>query len=356
MKILFCCETMRGGGAEKVIATLSNQFSLLGHKVTIIMVSEGNSQSFYKLEKNVELISLYSYMQNKRHSIFNKVRELKKLVDCVCPDIVVSFLKHIIIYTYLALKKTKYPVVFSERNDPKSYSIIYKIVLKCLFKKANGCVFQTPDAKLWYGRSISKNSVVIPNPVGLSTSKLEHKNKNKRVFAVGRLEAQKNYKLLINAFDIFHLKRPDYKLIIYGIGKEEKRIKRIIERKNLKKHIELCGTNTNWHDIEFDSSVYVLSSKYEGMPNALAESLCLGIPCVSVNCSIGGPRFLSSLFPGRCVLCCTNNPKEMANKIEMATTIDFQDSSICDCLKPESVAKEWLFFLEDVLMGSKNEL
>ena len=348
MKILFCCETMRSGGAEKVIATLSNRFSLLGHEVVIIMVSENESNSFYKLESNVKLVSLYQVMKNEKRTIINKVKKLRSVVDYFSPDVVISFLKHIIIYTFFALKNTNYPVVYSERNDPNSYSLFYKIALKHIFKQSNGCVFQTSDAQLWYGKEVIKKSIVLPNPVEISASFERKKIKEKRIFAVGRLEDQKNYPLLIKAFQIFSNNHRDYKLVIYGNGKKKNAITSLINKYNLQDCVELVGISNNWHSEELNSSAYVLSSKYEGMPNALAEALCLGIPCVSVDCSIGGPRYLSTIFNDRLFLC-KNEPNDMAKKIEEAVKTELKKPKVNDCLSADYIANKWITFLSEII-------
>ena len=221
---------MRNGGAEKVIATLSNEFSNAGHEVVIIMVSENTNSSFYNLDKKVKLIALCENQDHIRHNIFKKVQLLKINIENEHPDIVVSFLKHIIVYSYFALKHLNIPFVVSERNYPRSYPFYYRLVLKLIFKKANGCVFQTKDSEKWYG--VSKNkAIIIPNPINVLCKNEEHKSKEKVIFSVGRLVKQKNFKLLIKSFYIFSKEHPGFRLRIYGDGPLKARLNRLIRAK-----------------------------------------------------------------------------------------------------------------------------
>lgn len=349
MKIVFVCDTMGSGGAERVISTLSNEFVRLNHDVTIIMASHHLKESFYQLSDDVKLLPLLKE-QNNRPRFFKRAKLLKTAIIAEQPDIVISFLSHICIYTWFALKNTKIPYVVSERNDPNQYSSLQKFLLKKTFKKATGCVFQTADALLWYGKSVSNKSTIIHNPVNLTyRPDAEISKRKKEIIAVGRLWEQKNYFFLIDAFKDFSTKHEEFVLKIYGDGPLKNEINECINQKGLQNKVLLCSKSTNWHKEEFDAKMFVLPSKYEGMPNSLEEALCLGIPSVSTNCPIGGPKELKNMFPNLLVLVDSQKAEDFAKGMEECLSIENNKSDIPNCLSVGFIVEKWLEFFRKVL-------
>ena len=107
---------------------------------------------------------------------------------------------------------------------------------------------------------------------------------------MGRLEPQKNYKLLIDAFEKVYKKYNDYILEIYGKGFLKDTLEEYIKSTGLNNCIILKGQVDNVRDAIYKASVFAMSSDYEGMPNALLEAACIGIPCVSTDCPCGGAK------------------------------------------------------------------
>ena len=293
--IVITCDSMHSGGAEKVIASLSNSFADRGVKVTIIGVSDTElSSSFYEL-KSVEYISLGNGI-GKRIPPFKRINMLRRLIKTMSPDVVISFLPHINIYTFFALIGTKTIHIVSERNnpyvDPKEK--ILRLLKRIAFRFADGCIFQTEESKKFYSKKIQKKSTVIPNPIVLEFALPEERPvRNNVVLAVGRLEKQKNYYCLIDAFAIFNEKKNNsYLLRVYGEGSLKKELVNYCKYKGVSNYVQFKGSNPNWHKNEYMDAMYVLSSDYEGMPNSLAEAIALGIPSISTDSPTGGSRKL----------------------------------------------------------------
>ena len=144
MKIIFVCDTMGSGGAERVISTLSNGFVNRGHNVGIVMLSREATKPFYELDKNIHVKFLKEEYE-KKLNFFKKARILKNYIFKNKPDIVISFLSYVCIYTWWALRHSKIPYIVSERNDPNSRSKLKQLLLNKSFKKAAGCVFDVDD-------------------------------------------------------------------------------------------------------------------------------------------------------------------------------------------------------------------
>lgn len=352
MKIAFVCDTLGPGGAERVISTLSNEFINRGHNISIIMLSKEASEPFYELNKKISLIYLNSDI-NKKIGFFKKAKKVKRTIEDQNPDVVISFLSYVCIYTWWALRKTKIPYIVSERNDPHKRSRFKQFLLNKSFKKAAGCVFQTEDAYLWYQKIISNQYEIIYNPVTLQFVPRKIDHRKNQVLYVGRLNEQKNVLMLIDAFEIFQKKHSDFVLKIYGDGPLEQQIHDYISNKKLGTNVELAHNSNKWHELEYDSKVFVLPSIFEGMPNALSEALCLGIPCVSTNCPIGGPKELKKVFPNNLILA-SNVSKEAINEaMEKALNIEATSSIVPFQLSSDKISEQWLVFIDKLIKKGK---
>lgn len=344
MRIMFLCDTMGSGGAERVIATLSNQFVNKGHEVSILMLSGKANGSFYELDDKISLFNL----TDEEAGFLRKSKLIKRAVIENKPDIVISFLSYVCIYTWWALRGTGIPYVVSERNDPNQRGKIKQFLLNKAFKNAAGCVFQTEDASNWYKDIVKTKSIIIHNPVSLDFIPDNIANTKKQILYVGRLNEQKNCSLLIDAFSIFNNKYPDYSLKMYGDGPLHDSLTKQIEKLGLKNKIQILPSSKTWQKDECNSAVFALSSRYEGMPNVLAEALSLGIPSVSTDCTIGGPKELKKIFPDSLILTTENNPDDFAKAIEQAIVLDRKQPNIPEALRTDFIVNRWLTFLEEI--------
>lgn len=350
--IVFTCEGMENGGAEKVIATLSNSFVANGYKVTILGVASMEEESFYKLNDGVEYICLHKGLEKKLSGI-KRVRALHKTLKLLKPDVVISFLPHVIVYTYFSMYGIKAPLIVSERNDPHSdpKGKILRLLKRYVYSKADGCVFQTKDARNYFPSFIRKKSAVIHNPIIVNYNGDISANKNNIIISVGRLTPQKNYQCLLEAFTLFHQKYNSYNLHIYGNGPLKEELQNAIESKGLKDSVTLMGVSSTWHTDEIDSAMFVSSSDYEGMPNALAEAICLGIPCVATDCPIGGTKEL--ILDGvNGYLCNVNDSNDLFIKMEKALQLQINACDVETFKSAHSVSrisKLWLNYIKNII-------
>ena len=187
------------------------------------------------------------------------------------------------------------PVILSERGDPtKTFNnkIIYRIMKK-LYARADGFVFQTEDAKKFYENIIKCPYKIIGNPLNSKFIKDDYSHsRNNNIVTAGRLEIQKNHKMLIDSFEQLHKEYPEYRLLIYGMGNLKENLQKYIDDKELNENIILKGKSNRLYDEIYDSKLFVLCSDFEGMPNALMEAMALGLPCISTDCPVGGPKML----------------------------------------------------------------
>ncbi|MGH1880332.1 glycosyltransferase family 4 protein [Enterococcus casseliflavus] len=295
-KILLVITGMPLGGAERVMATIANSFS---EKYSVTLVSLKKMESKYELNEKVNYITTNGRVDKQTgvkrkfqliRSGISSIFELKKIIEKENPDIILSFLDNAN-YIVSILKKLFFKdkeVVISERNDVSQNSKLSIFIKKNLYKEVDTLICQTDFVGNYYinEMNIDKEKIsIIPNPLNMKAIYLgEIKKENaKKIVAVGRLHKQKNYLLLLESFKIFSDKYPNYILEIYGEGPEREKLTIKIEELDLSNKVILKGTLKNPFLQIYDSSMYIMTSIYEGYPNALMEAMASGLPVICTN-------------------------------------------------------------------------
>lgn len=297
MKILFYINVLSQGGAERVVASLSNSFADDNNKVTVVTSFETpNEYVVLEKVKRINLEAKNSKAKNKLIRNFKRIKALKKVIKSEQPDVVISFMKEPNIRAILATKRMNVKTIISIRNDPeKVYNGKFgRWITKKIMPKADGCVFQTEDAKNFFPIALQNKSTIILNPIKEEFFNVQRKPIKGNIVSIGRISPQKNHKLLIDAFNIIKDKYPSANLNIYGEGIIQQEIKDYIVSLKLEERVRLHGHVVNVPEVLSEADFFVLPSDYEGMPNVLMEALASGVPCISTDCPCGGPRSLIS--------------------------------------------------------------
>ncbi|WP_311516627.1 glycosyltransferase family 4 protein [uncultured Anaerococcus sp.] len=294
MKIAFYINAIHEGGAERVMVNLANDFVNRGDEIILITSFKDNWEYPYsdKIKRYVLEENPASFSKIKRN--INRVKELRKILKNERPDCLVSFMAEPNYRAIVASLGLDNKILISVRNDPeKEYSgIIERFLGKNLLPLADGCVFQTKEAQEWFPKKLQRKSKIIYNTVKDDFFNIQRNVEENTVVTCGRLEEQKNHKMLIDAFELVVKKCKDAKLFIYGEGSLRNELQNIIDEKELSNNIKLCGNSKDIPGVLRSADVFVLSSDYEGMPNALMEALAAGVPSISTDCPCGGPRML----------------------------------------------------------------
>jgi len=202
---------------------------------------------------------------------------------------IISFLAPFNMVSIVASFGLNIPIIVADRNDPREVpgNSILRKARDFLYRFAEGIVLQTEYNRIYFSQAVQQKSRVVYNPVDLDEKAglALRVEKKKRVVSVGRLMPQKNQQMLLSAFAAVWEKHPDYELTIYGDGPERERLQGKIEQMGLQKCVFLPGSVQNVFDEIADSELFILSSNYEGMPNALIEAMCIGLPVISTRVS-----------------------------------------------------------------------
>jgi glycosyltransferase involved in cell wall biosynthesis len=291
--LMFYINAIHDGGAERVIIQLAHHFAEVGYRS--ILVTSFVDINEYPVPDNVERISIEQeqIMQSKLKRNVSRIVALRKLCKKYKPAALISFMAEPNFRALVATVGLPVKNIVSVRNDPnREYGgNLGGFVGKHMIPHADGCVFQTEEAKGWFPKDFQKKSAVIMNDVDKVFFETERIG-GSHIVTLGRLSLQKNQKLLINAYSKIAQKYPETDLLIYGIGALKDELEEQIRALGLNNRVQLMGLTNDAPTILSNAGYFLLSSDYEGMPNALMEALAVGVPCISTDCPCGGPRML----------------------------------------------------------------
>ncbi|MBV1926858.1 MAG: glycosyltransferase, partial [Rhodobacteraceae bacterium] len=223
-----------------------------------------------------------------------RMKFVRSLVRELKPDLVVSFLTKINTLTLLATIGQNVPVVISERNNPRAQKAhpAWYHAQNIASIRAKAFVLLTQDARKDLPRWTKHQAVVIPNPCPpVEGTALRPIGDCREIVAVGRLEYQKGFDMLISAFSEIHQARPKTRLTIFGEGPDRAGLQAQIDNLNLTGSVSMPGIIGNPGAWQRLADLVLVTSRYEGFCNVLAEASVSGIPLVSFDCDYG-PRSL----------------------------------------------------------------
>ena len=354
-KVLFVISNISFGGAQRVVWTLAQNMRKEG--VEPVVVSVAYSTENYDLPEGVKVIRLD---QKSNKQTFSTIGKMRKVINAEKPSVVISMGITTCLFTVPALVGTRVAHIISERNDPKSFDgkAWVKNVSRALMKQGDGFVFQTEEARDFYPEKIRSRGCVIPNPImAANLPDAEPCDGNHVLVTMGRLTQQKNHRMLIDAFACMHNTYPEYKLQIYGFGDLQEQIADHIREKGLQDCVFLMGAHNDVLTRIQDAEGFVLSSDFEGMPNALMEAMAMGLPCISTDCPCGGPRYLirhgenGLLVPVGDAQAMAAAMEQLAADSTLRRSMGAAAKQLRQDLSVDKICEKWLDFCEEVIHG-----
>ena len=283
-RIVFFIPKLGMGGAERVVSILTRHLIRRGEQVEIVLYYD--SEPFYDIHPDIQIT--YVERQTRSRNLLRNLLWLRRYFTKNA-DLVISFLAQFNMVALTALFGTGIPVIVADRNDPRHMPMQAPVRLarNVLYHLADTVVVQTQHNKAYFSAALQRKCKIIYNPVDLQEKKgmALGTEKKKRIVSVARLMKQKNQLMLIDAFSRFKKDYPDYTLTIYGEGPFQGELEKHIAELGLENSVFLPGKVQNVFDCIADAELFVLSSDFEGMPNALIEAMCLGLPVISTRVS-----------------------------------------------------------------------
>lgn len=285
-KIVFVLPNMPGGGTERVVALLANEFCK--RKISTAILLFAGHDTDYRLEDNVEVVCLSEASGGKISTIVERIRKMRKYYKENRNCQIWSFCVMGAFFSVLAAWGQKHYFLISERTDPDRDE--HKRLRNFAYRFADVIVCQTKESIGRFPKDIAQKSIVLPNPVDIGDLEPYDGEREKRVVAVGRLQYPKNHQLLLRAFAKFAEEYPDYILELYGKGKDEADLRELAGQLGMKEKVVFRGFTNRVKEEINSAAMYVLSSDYEGVSNSMLEAMALGIPVIATDCPTFGCR------------------------------------------------------------------
>jgi len=395
-KVLMVMPVLKGGGAERVASILTNEFYKNGYTCEFLLTSCNREEVISRdLDENIPVIILRDFFEKsfadglyKLLRIFTSVickpfeksglkvpvffaylsfvanyhkeiKALEKILKEREAATVVTFLQPSIPVVLLAGRKTKNKIIISERGDPKRlmkhrYGCNF---IKKYYERADKIVFQTEDAKNTYPEKIAAKGTVIFNPIKENLPERYTGERNKNITTFCRISYQKNLPVLVEAFSEVYKDFEDYRLRIIGNTQNEDdekalaETKALIEKLNVSDFVDFEPFSHNVHRGIIKDAVYVNSSDYEGMSNAMLEAMAIGMPVVCTDCPIGGAAAIIENGENG-LLVSVGDADDLAESIKkvisdkaLSETLSKNAVKIKDELSLSNIAKKWMVLL-----------
>lgn len=361
--IVFYIATLTRGGAERVMVNLANYFDAKGYRV--YMVTLEPDEGLYPMSNTIEKIVLEMSGNGSRiRNLISRVTMVRKIIKEHKADALVAFIGKTNLRGILAGLFTRTSVIVSVRSAPsREYgSKLQQFLAKVLFCFADGIVFQTKEAASFFPKYVQKKAKILLNPLSkeyVGVEAMAYEKRREEIVTVGRMDPVKNHALLVDAFALVAAQNPNVHLTIYGDGSCRKQIEEKREEYGLVDRISLPGDTRDILSHIRDAKLFVLSSDFEGMPNAVMEAMACGIPVISTDCPSGGARAL--VKEGETgLLVPVGKPDAMAEAIlRLLNDRTLYDKIAENChafsktLYPERVNGQWLEYIEDLTCRKK---
>lgn len=351
-KIALFISSLQKGGSERVMVNLAEYFN--SSKYEVILVTQYKRDNEYDVPNGVKRIysepDLNELPGNRIGNFVVRYKALRRIWKEHKPDVIMSFLGKnnmmaIITSAFLPVK-----VAVSVRGEPtmEYEGRLMQMISKLLFGFADAVILQTKQAKEFFPKRVKKKAVVLPNPLNEAfIGRIPAKSRQDLVTAVGRLDENKNFAMLIRAFSSIADEFPNTRLVIYGEGESRKKLEALIRENKMQDRISLPGVVSDVASHIESSKVFVLTSNTEGMPNSIMEAMALGIPVISTDCPCGGPAELIEsgvngiLVPVGDAQKLSEALREVLGNPEYAQSLGENAHKITKELHPDKVNKKW---------------
>ena len=297
-KILVISDGAGHGGSIKVLTWLTNKLS---NDFDVTFLNTSKESLYYKLNDSVNYLEMCNTRNNSfavRNTIglIKNIANILKIVKKNKYNLIINFGDHAVYPIIFGKIFFRTKILFSQRVDPFSCGGISSKIRMFLFKYSDFLVCQTEGAQDYFSFIKNEKKKVIPNPSKVICKETWDNNDNDNyILSLARIDIhQKRQDVLIRAMKIVNASYPNIKLRFYGLNRNNnvQILEKLIKDNNLEGVAEYCGVTNDVNYVLSRAKMLVLTSDYEGIPNAIIDAMLVGVPIISTDCSPGGAKEL----------------------------------------------------------------
>lgn len=366
MTLALVIASMGMGGAQRALQAMAGYWLSKDVKITLITL-DSDAGDFYEVPGRIRRVALGAVGQsaNPLTALWRnvgRIQALRRALRKANPDVVISFLDTTNVLTLLATRGLRMPVLVSERTDPRQHTlpVAWRWLRRLTYLMARGIVVQTISVQSWFAQELPRvKSWVVPNAVGLNPQpalrQAEARDNEKWcVLTVGRLTHAKGFDLLLQAFAKIVRSHPGWRLIVCGEGEERNALEALATDLKVADRVVFSGKVQDIEQRYAQADLFVLSSRYEGFPNALIEAMAFGLPVVSFDCPSGPAEIIRNgidgvLVPAGDVDALAAAMSDLMSDPEKRRRLGQGAATITERLGLEQVMRHWDVILEEVL-------
>ena len=380
LKILMLVDTLNtSGGTERVCSMLTNELSNAGYEMVLVTL-ENSDKPFFPINKNIKIIPLVSYprstlgrlpvsaydIKNLRNTIF-RIRnivfdpikfayKIRKISKEECVDIVIAADTMLVRFVLPAILGLQIKLIgWEHMNFNANFGSRQRVITRQFVARYCDAVvtLTEKDRKYWLeGTSHKSQITAIANSCPFPVQEYIKEEDTKIVLAVGRLTHIKGFDMLLDAWIQVNKSMPDWTLKIVGEGEDREKLTDFIKKNKLTDSVELVGNTDNVGQYYKEAEIFCLSSRMEGFPMVLLETLAFGLPVVSFNCDTGPAEILEDTGS---ILVAKNDVDKLALSLielmkddERRAIISLKSKDKARLYQPEKIVSQWVDLLENL--------
>lgn len=335
-------------GGEKMFMFLVDTL-LDTNKYNLDIISIRKPQYNMSKYKSIEIYSTNATMSPKLLWRFSTIMKLRRAINNSKPNAIVAFTSEAAFMSRIASLGMDLSFISCERSDPFAFNFFWKNAITWTYKNSDLVVFQMDRARDFFPKNVINKSYVIPNPFIPKAKAIWDIDKcNKTIVSAGRFVYQKGFDTLIKAFSKIHDDYPEYRLIIWGDGPDRKHLIQLARDYNIHAQVEMPGMVTNIPESIKNEGIFVLSSRFEGIPNVMLEAMSMGLPVAATDCSPGGAKFLSEnqtralISPVDDVFELAGNIKKLIENKDLAKRLSLNALNVRTDFQPIRISNLWV--------------
>ncbi len=330
-KILFAIGSLTRGGAERVVSVWANQLQKRGYKVSILVFARYKDEYF--ISEDIDICTCAKTIEEYLSmSLFQRCTTIRSIIKKTEPDYIIPFLSKSQIMIMLASVGLKSKRIDTIRQSPWSLirrlNSLERFLVMQAYNTSHSIIIQATDQKSFFSQRLQNKCVLVPNPVSQVYKHCYREDISQDVInfiAVGRIVPQKNYPMMIDAFASVAKKYPNIKLRIFGKGTPDytQTIQNLINAHSMQEKIFLMGPSSCIEEEYRKNDIFLMTSDYEGLPNALIEAMASRLICITTDCKTGPRDLIDNNINGFMIP--VGDKDALVTTIEKVMSMSYQD-------------------------------